>query len=252
MAQEDHAQKYSNSSSGGGPSGSGGGGGGAGGGGSGCNNNGGGGCSGRSQKKMKQKKVPQRGLGVAQLEKIRLEEQQKKGVVLQSSNLLSPNHQIISPSNSSSCLAVHCPTFRPSITSSSSAPLQPPSPSDLPSPNSLFRPIPSIPPVDILNPNSVPLPKTLNVGGGEMGWSAVPVPGHGSAWHKVWNGEFSLDRENHRADHHHGFAFRPNMSLPFESCPPTPFLPFPSALQRSQQFQQQSSSSMVSEALCSF
>lgn len=221
MAQEDHAQKYSNSSSGGGASGSG----------------GGGGTSGRSQKKMKQKKVPQRGLGVAQLEKIRMEEQQKKGVVLQAANVLPPN-QIISPSNSSPCLAVQCPAFRPSISSSHSVPLPPPSPSDLPSPNSLFRPTPSIPSVDIMHTNSVPQSKPLNAGGGEIGWSAVPVPP------KLWNGEFSPDGENQRLDHL-GFTYRPNVNLPFDSSNPTPFFSLPNVLQRSQQFQPPSSSSMV-------
>ncbi|KAL3508731.1 hypothetical protein ACH5RR_028132 [Cinchona calisaya] len=247
MAQEEHhhAQKYSsNSSSCGGIGGKRGG--------SGCCNNGcvGGGGS-RSQRKMKQKKVPQRGLGVAQLEKIRLEEQHKKGVVLQeaaAANVLSPN-QIISPTNSSSsCLAVQCSTtFRPCIsTSCSSVPLPPPSPSDLPSPNSVCR-LPTtqlVPNVDVLNSNSVQLLKPWNVGGGEVGcWSGVPVPGHGT-WPKVWNGEYSLDGENQRLDYR-GFTYRSNMNLPFESSNPIPFLPLPSVLQRSQQFQQPSSSSMV-------
>ncbi|XP_048130120.1 uncharacterized protein LOC115755064 isoform X2 [Rhodamnia argentea] len=59
MAQENQAQKCSNSSSGGNIT-------------IGSNN------SIRSSKKQKQKKAPQRGLGVAQLEKIRIEEQQKR------------------------------------------------------------------------------------------------------------------------------------------------------------------------------
>ncbi|KAI3441492.1 uncharacterized protein J3R85_002076 [Psidium guajava] len=59
MAQEDQTQKCSNSSSGGNIT-------------IGSNN------SIRSSKKQKQKKAPQRGLGVAQLEKIRIEEQQKR------------------------------------------------------------------------------------------------------------------------------------------------------------------------------
>ena len=59
MAQEDQTQNTSSGSGGGGGSG-------------------GIGSVGRSSKKPKQKKVPQRGLGVAQLEKIRLEEQQKR------------------------------------------------------------------------------------------------------------------------------------------------------------------------------
>ncbi|KAL7218331.1 hypothetical protein ACSBR2_011574 [Camellia fascicularis] len=56
MAQEEHNHRCSNSSSGGGGN--------------------------RSSKKLKQKKVPQRGLGVAQLEKIRLEEKEKKDALL--------------------------------------------------------------------------------------------------------------------------------------------------------------------------
>ncbi|KAL3503156.1 hypothetical protein ACH5RR_037605 [Cinchona calisaya] len=234
MAQEEDVQKYSNNSSGGG---------GRGGGGGGCDN-GGGNTSGRFQKKMKQKKIPQRGLGVAQLEKIRLEEQQKKGVILQAVNVLSPN-QIMSTSGDSlsPCLAVQCATFRPSVSSCGSVPLPTLSTSDVPSPNSLFRPVLSVPNGDLLRTNSVPLSKPLSVAGGEMGWSAVPFPGH-VTWPKVWNGEFSLDGENQRLDHH-GFGYRSNVNLPFESSDPTPFLPLPSVLQRSQQFQPPSSSSMV-------
>lgn len=235
MAQEERAQKYSNSSSGGG-------------GGVACasgGNSSGGGCS-RSSKKMKQKKVPQRGLGVAQLEKIRLEEQQKKdaAAALQAAaTILTPN-PILSPSNSSSCLAVQCPTFGPSISSSSSLPLLPPSPSDLPSPNSMFRPAPpSIPNVEILHPKAIPLSKQLNVSGGsEMGWSAVPSPGHGN-WPKVWNGECNLEGENQRLDHH-GYRHRPTVNLAYDST--TPFLPLPNFMQRSPQIQPPSSSSMVS------
>lgn len=64
MAEEEHNSRSSNSSSGGG--------GGAG------RERGGDGSSHRSSKKLKTKKVPQRGMGVAQLEKIISEQRQKK------------------------------------------------------------------------------------------------------------------------------------------------------------------------------
>lgn len=208
---------------------------------------GGGGCCSRSSKKMKQKKVPQRGLGVAQLEKIRLEEQHKKDAALQAANVLTPN-SIISPSNSSSCLAVQCPTFRSTISSSTAVPLLPPSPTDhLPSLNSMFRPAPSIPNVEILPPKAVPLSKPLNVSsGGEKDWSAAvptpaPAPGHGT-WSRVWNGDYNLEGENQRLDHH-GFRYRPNVNIAYEST--TPFVPLPNLMQRSPQIQPPSPSSVV-------
>lgn len=49
----------------------------------------------RPNKKPKQKKAPQRGLGVAQLEKIRLEEQQSGGVVTSASSLPGPFSPVI-------------------------------------------------------------------------------------------------------------------------------------------------------------
>lgn len=77
MVQEKQAQKYSNSHSGGANGGGGG---------------GGGSSSARSCKKLKQKKIPQRGLGVAKLERLRLEELQKKnGLSLQPSAVMSLN-----------------------------------------------------------------------------------------------------------------------------------------------------------------
>uniref|UniRef100_A0A5B6YR76 Uncharacterized protein n=1 Tax=Davidia involucrata TaxID=16924 RepID=A0A5B6YR76_DAVIN len=193
MDQEEHNQKCGNSSSGGG--------------------------DGRSSKKLKQKKVPQRGLGVAQLEKIRLEEQQKKEATA-----------ILSPSNSSCLAAVQCANFRhnhPSP-SPSSIPLPPPSPTDLSSPNSIFRPTPSIPNIDVFHPNSVP----LNGAAAEIGWPAIPGAGHVN-WPKLWNYDYNLQGENHN-----GFASRSNMNLPYHSWPP------PNLMQRTQ-FQQPSSSSMV-------
>ncbi|XP_052177169.1 uncharacterized protein LOC127791377 [Diospyros lotus] len=96
-----------------------------------CSNSNGG-IGNRSSRKLKQKRVPQRGLGVAQLERIREEEQRKK----EAAAILSPNSLTL-PSNSSSCFAVQS------------------SPS--------FRPNPSIPNLDGLYPNSsVLLPKPPN------------------------------------------------------------------------------------------
>lgn len=65
MAEEEHNSRSSNSSSGGG-------------GGDAGRERGGDGSSHRSSKKLKTKKVPQRGMGVAQLEKIISEQRQKK------------------------------------------------------------------------------------------------------------------------------------------------------------------------------
>ncbi|KAA8526782.1 hypothetical protein F0562_008989 [Nyssa sinensis] len=204
MAQEEHNQKGSNSSGGGG--------------------------GGRSSKKLKQQKVPQRGLGVAQLEKIRIEEQQKKDAAA----ILSPN-SIISQSNPS-YLAAQCAPFRhnPSPSSIPLPPPPPPPPTDFSSPNSIFRPAPSIPIVDVLHPNSVPLSKPLNMGSGEIGWPAVSGSGHGN-WPKLWNYEYNLEMENHRLDHN-GFAFPSTMNLPYESWTPH------NVMHRTLQFQQPSSS----------
>ncbi|XP_068665796.1 protein SPEAR2-like [Aristolochia californica] len=84
------------------------------------------GCGTRSCRKIKQKKIPQRGLGVAQLEKIRLEEQQKKEAA----------------AGSSSCFVV-------------------PLPADFTSPNSHFKAGISIPNLEIFNPPAAPLPAPL-------------------------------------------------------------------------------------------
>lgn len=239
MGQEEHPQKCSNSSSDGGD----------GGGGS------GGVCSGRSSKKLKPKKVPQRGLGVAQLEKIRLEEQHRRDNAFQAASILSPN-SMVSSMNSLTCLqipqsaSVLLPNIsRPHFSSSpSSIPLPPPpSPPDITSPSSSFRASPSscFPKVDQpLHSNpTVPFSKQLNMGGSERVRSALMVPGN-TYWPKLWNGEYNLEGENQRLDHH-GIAFRPNINLPIESH--TSVLPLHSALQRSQQYQQPASSSMVSQ-----
>ncbi|KAG8502528.1 hypothetical protein CXB51_000107 [Gossypium anomalum] len=85
---------------------------------SGGNNN----IIGKSSKKQRPKKVPQRGLGVAQLEKIRLEEQQKKDpgaslILPLIPSFHPPNHPSSSSSSSSSSIADVSPPptsfFRP-------------------------------------------------------------------------------------------------------------------------------------------
>ncbi|GFZ07540.1 hypothetical protein Acr_19g0004770 [Actinidia rufa] len=192
-----------------------------------CNNSNSGGGGNRSSKKLKQKKIPQRGLGVAQLEKIRLEEQQKKDAAI-----LSPN-SLLSPSNRSSCLAVQCVSNFRHNPSPSSIPVPPPPPTNLSQPNSIFRPSSSIPNIDILHPNSVPFLKPSNGSGGE---TAI------SGWPKLWNGDYYREGENHRLDHS-GFDIRSNMNnAPYES---NPIWPPPSLIQKAQQFQQQTSSSSM-------
>ncbi|XP_059661459.1 uncharacterized protein LOC132307653 [Cornus florida] len=213
MAQEEkHAQKCRNSDGDGGGGGS--------------------GSGSRSSKKLKQKKVPQRGLGVAQLEKIRLEEQQKKDAA---NNILS-NNSIVSPSNSS-CLAVQCANLRHSP-SPSTIPLPRPSLADLSPPNSLlFRPPLSIPNADSLHPNCVTLSKPLNGTGVEIGWSEISGSGNGKC-PKFWNCEYNSEGENQRLEDR-GFGLLSSMSLPCESCPP------PNVTYRTPHIQQPSFSSKV-------
>lgn len=219
MAQEEHNHRCGNSNS-------------SGGGFSGGVVVGGGSGSNRSSRKLKQKKVPQRGLGVAQLEKIRLEEQQKKGGAT-----FPPD----SPTNPS-CLAVgQCapPTNFRQTPSPFPVPLPPPPPppTDLSSQNSAF----TIPKTDPLHLTSLPLLSPSNDGGG-IRYPAIPGFGHGN-WPRLRNGEYNLERESHRFDQN-GFAVRSNMDSPYESHP---IWPPPSLIQKAQQFQQQpSSSAMVS------
>ena len=57
-------------------------------------------CKSSSSKKNKAKKVPQRGLGVAQLEKLRIEEQQKSSSAVAAASLSSssnPSHSLVLP-----------------------------------------------------------------------------------------------------------------------------------------------------------
>ncbi|WCJ32230.1 hypothetical protein M5689_013668 [Euphorbia peplus] len=113
-----------------------------------------------SKKQQKQKKVPQRGLGVAQLEKIRLEEQQKK-IDLKSSSPSPPlpisnNHHPIS-----------IPTYNTTI------------PDDIiSSPNSILR-----------LQNNIDIYNNSNINAVPLGWHQGP---------KVWNSscEFNFEKEN--------------------------------------------------------
>ncbi|XP_058095698.1 uncharacterized protein LOC131241075 isoform X2 [Magnolia sinica] len=152
MAQEEQ-QRCSNSSSGGGGGSSIGG--------------------GRSCKKLKQKKIPQRGLGVAQLEKIRLEELQKKDAAAAAAG--SPHFLVPLPHH-------------------------PPCLSDLPSPNSIFKTSVPFSNLDLIGPPPVP-PYACDgggSGGGRGGHGFLPV---------AWNG---LDADKARKLDH-GFQFHPHL-----------------------------------------
>ncbi|KVI10453.1 uncharacterized protein LOC112506354 [Cynara cardunculus var. scolymus] len=198
-----------------------------------CSNSGsGGGGGGRSSKKLKHKKVPQRGMGVAQLEKIILEEQQKKDV-----GILTPN-SIISPATSSSCLAniQSVPNFRPPL-----VPLPPPLP-----PNHQ----PLIPRTDGVNPSFVSKPMHTSSDGGNN-WSRSSTGGeyrfHGE------NPNPNPNPNQNRGLDHRGFTAATAMptnlvGLPYESNPPI-WPPHSNIAQRSQPFQQPCSSSMVNVSL---
>lgn len=115
---------------------------------------------------VKRQKVPQRGLGVAQLEKIRIEEQQKK-VAGYTRSLLSANSDNFPPT----------PTYKINgNTPISSIPLQAPSASDLTLLSSAFRP-----------PTLVPNLETA---------PSIPVAGYPN-FPVLWNPSgYNLEREN--------------------------------------------------------
>ncbi|GMI74166.1 hypothetical protein HRI_001085900 [Hibiscus trionum] len=171
---------------------------------------------GRFSKKQRPKKVPQRGLGVAQLEKIRIEEQQKKDASILP---CSQSPVVVSPPR-----ATHKPSV-PVPASASCFPL--PIPSFLPS-NSMFRP---------------PFPTT------NTDVNTVPLTCNGSVVHngqnKLWGScdcEYdNIEKECSGLDP--GLAFRTSLSLPYES---EPIWPLPGLMQRAaQQTFQQTPSSMV-------
>ncbi|CAI9787722.1 unnamed protein product [Fraxinus pennsylvanica] len=146
---------------------------------------------------------------------MRLEEQQKKEAALQAANVFA-NNAVGSHSDSTACLAIPCPSFRPNLCpSSTSTPLPPPSPSDLPSPNFLYRPVQLSKNVEVVHQNSVQLSKPLNIGENEVGLPAISGPGQGK-WPRLWNGEQNLEGEGRMLDHRR-FAFWPRVNFPYES-----------------------------------
>ncbi|KAL1817906.1 hypothetical protein DCAR_0522405 [Daucus carota subsp. sativus] len=213
MAQQEQNQKYSNSSSGG------------------CT----GGIVARSSKKLKQKKVPQRGLGVAQLEKIRLEEQQKRDAVFQVPSA------IVSPSNSSSCLASQSSSFRPDVSSY----LTSTSPIDHPSANKINR----LPPI-IPNRNEIVRSNSVSNNGGsecDMAWQDITGAGRGS-WSKLWNDEYNLEGDiSYKLDHQGSSASRSSVNLLSETK--SLMWPLPGVMPRSHSFQEACPSSMVNVSI---
>lgn len=200
MAQQEQNQKYSNSSSVG---------------------------VARSSKKFKQNKVPQRGLGVAQLEKIRLEEQQKRDTVFKVANV------IISPSNSSPCLA---------------------SPTDHPSSDNKIRQASIIPAsIGVVRPNS--FSKLVSNNGDEcgMGFQGITSAGR-SSWPSLWNDEYNLEGDiNYKSDHQVLNASRSSVNLPCENK--NPVWPLSGVMPRSQSFHEACPTSVVSYVkllFCSF
>lgn len=171
MAQEEENAFGCSYSSGGGGSRGGGGGG-----------SGGGSCR---PKKIKPKKVPQRGLGVAQLEKIRIEEEQKN---------------VIAASSPSDTSFLGVQKFRANISPFHNSP-PPSSSSNHSSPNALFRHSQSAPNIEILQ-ESCSVSKHSN---GEIG--SRPI---------LWSGG---DFNHHHHHPQHPFVF----DLPHE--PATPVLP---------------------------
>ncbi|KAI3803514.1 hypothetical protein L1987_31668 [Smallanthus sonchifolius] len=196
MAHDEHTSRCSNS---------GGGGGGGGGGGS-----GGGGGGHRSLKKLKHKKVPQRGMGVAQLEKLISEEHQKEDAT------------VLTQDSSSG--------YRPVPVSSSPIPPPPPLPHHA-----------LISKTDGVNAVSVSKQMNLITGGGGGNWSRLWSGGD-----YKFEGEKLSQNQSYGLDHsRYTAAFPANLGgLPYESNPP--IWPPPNLmLQRSHHFQQPCSSSMV-------
>ncbi|GMH05601.1 hypothetical protein Nepgr_007441 [Nepenthes gracilis] len=164
----------------------------------------------RSSKKMKQKKIPRRGLGVAQLEIIRIRDQQQNDA----ENGILSSSPTISPTNSSVPLPFLNYTHNQI---SSPIPYHLPSPNNLQSPNSVFRPVPSLPNINNFQSSSF-LPLNLANGGHfDVGGPSIAVPANVN-FPKMWRpNEFNREWENSKLDH--GFPFRANINLPYESSP---------------------------------
>ncbi|XP_050370108.1 verprolin-like [Argentina anserina] len=192
------------------------------------------GRSSNSKKTNKQKKVPQRGLGVAQLEKIRLEEQQKKAAsVLTSPTPSTASNSFPSPTKSSPCVPNPNPIRNYQPPSSIPFPSLPSL--DLPPPNSIFRP-----------PNAeVVVRKQNSVGTVPLPNNGFEIPGHGNGYvPNMWNPncEYNggdLHKESSSGILDPGFAFRPSLNnLPtFDHS--NPIWPLPNFPQRKQQFHHQ-------------
>jgi hypothetical protein len=143
---------------------------------------------------------------VAQLEKIRLEEQQNKDAVVAAAAILSPPASV--SATKSSIVSLPIPNYHHSNPSSSSNIAFPsPFPVDPPSPNLMIRP--PQPVQNILLRNS-----TTNSGEFDAGWSGISVP--------------AVDP---------GLAFWSNLNLPYESDIPV-WPPAGLNFPRTQQYQQ--------------
>ncbi|TYK27929.1 Actin cytoskeleton-regulatory complex protein pan1, putative isoform 1 [Cucumis melo var. makuwa] len=190
-----------------------------------------GGISGRSSSKKlkpKPKKVPQRGLGVAQLEKIRLEEQQKNDAAAAIFSSSSP----LSPTKSSSYLSLPIPSFLQSNRSSSSSSFPSPPPVNISSSASMFGPPLPVLNMPVKDSFTVPLVDQANSGGSETGLSAVTILEQGNALKWQNSCEYYLEKENYGVDP--GLAFRSNFDFPYGV---NPGLPSTKLLQRAQENQ---------------
>lgn len=167
------------------------------------NENAGIGNIGRSFKKQKQKKVPQRGLGVAQLEKIRLEEQQTKdAAALATVTVLS------SPlvPNESSFLSIPIPHYNHSDQSFSSLPFV-----DLSSANSIFSPPYLTQNINVRKPNTISFPNN----------DGFELPGHAHV-PKFWNSyDCNLEKE-YPCGLDPGLVLHSPLNFPYESKPICP------------------------------
>ncbi|KZV51950.1 hypothetical protein F511_08560 [Dorcoceras hygrometricum] len=139
-------------------------------------------------KKDKLKKVPQRGLGVAQLEKMRMEEQQKND-------------------------SIEISNFRPPFPNSPNPiPLPPPRQTSLVSPNALFRHTQLVSHSETLHQSPVP--------------KAITSPRCGD-WSTISNGELNLEGESRMLDGH-GLTFQPRVNVSYDtnaSVLPLPSVP---------------------------
>ncbi|KAI3942901.1 hypothetical protein MKW92_051462 [Papaver armeniacum] len=207
MAQEEEQQRCSNSNSGGG----------------------------KISKKVKTKKIPQRGLGVAQLEKIRLEEQQKKDTSVFVPPLLPQNHQSSSSSVSSISFSQSSSTIN-NVSTSSSTSLFRSQPSIPHSNFDLYIPPPPPPPQPTSLPKTntfygYPLPEGSENGGSSYSSSAMGVscdfdvdgrnvdPNRftiGSHTNTIWPPSINLQQQSKYQQHQPPFT-RVNVSLPTSS-----------------------------------